>query len=1263
MRSFFLRLFTKNKRKLRNPARLAVAVVGFCLVAPSWADITFISASSGHNDSLPTNGTAGALTINKPSGVVAGQTLIASIAARPYGMAYTAPAGWTLMTSTQQTNGGTSTAPGGMNLLTFYKIVGINDSNSYTWTFANSYNTGGSAVGGLLAFSGLDTTSSPIDVWSARLNPSSNTHSTTSITTTVANTMIVSSISFLSASSFSSPTGITGLIERLDQSAPLTQNAVGTTIQMSTAPKVSAGATGASSAVITGDSSLNDYGIGHLMALKPSEVDTAISISRNANLIAGASAAYTITITNNGIKSEPGPLTVVNTLPSGLSYASYSGSGWSCIASGQTVTCTRTGAITPGGSAPALVINVNVSGSASGTIINSATVSGTGGDQNSVNNTAIDTYVFPSVAYAYYAMEESSWGTIQDSSGNGRSATALGSASPSNGALPNSPYSALIGNPGTCGAGQIPSGTTAIGVNTAIDVNNIGNTGTIMFWYSSNQNWNNNTNRILFDASNVSGNNSKHFFLVKNSLGALTFSLQDTAGTDTTATSPSYNFPANEWHHIAVTWDLSLNSLKIYLDGNTTPVATSATLLNGVLGDMATLYLGAQRMSGVTGASASYTNNTANGYIDEARIFQGALSSNEIASLYTQTHACAANVLVVPKPSGFNCIETGLNALSGHLYTKLTNTPFALDVVALSDADNNGVADSVDTNYASDADKQITVELVDGSSASTCSQFATLVPAVNQTVRFTKAGQLSEQGRKRTSAMTVTNAYANVRCRVTDANQTPSIVACSTDNFSIRPAGFAVSSNTNADASGSSANATPTVKAGANFALTASSAEPGYNTIPKVDNSKINAQTGSHQSGSLSGSFNAADPTSGAATGTAFSYSEAGYFRFVANGIYDDTFTTVDSMLGDCTNDFSNTAVNNQYGCNFGNPNTTAYFGRFIPDHLDVTLNTPVFSPTCGTFTYMGQPIKYATNPVATVFAKNSSGTVTQNYTGTFFKITPGDTVYGITPSYTEASQSLTIFNSDPPVVADLGQSLGGSNYGMATLTFADTTFNVLAVTRTSNPINLFSANIALNFTLHDTDGVSVANVNGSAINNSNSTVSFGTASAGLGISFTGGYSTQKWGRLVMSNAHGSELAPITLPLSTEYYNGVTFVLNTNDSCTAISLNGQIYLSNSLTGGGASQSGTAIMNVGSGTSSASLQASLISSGSGGISFSSPGTGNTGSITINSDISNALPWLLFPWNQGNPKNALSPNAVVTFGIYQGNPKLIFFREMY
>jgi hypothetical protein len=544
----------------------------------------------------------------------------------------------------------------------------------------------------------------------------------------------------------------------------------------------------------------------------------------------------------------------------------------------------------------------------------------------------------------------------------------------------------------------------------------------------------------------------------------------------------------------------------------------------------------------------------------------------------------------------------------------------------------------------------VSIELVDGSGSASCSSRTAISPAVSQSLLFSKAGQLTEQGRKRSASMTVAKAYANLLCRVTDANQSPSIVACSTDSFAVRPSGFTVSSSANADSSGSNPSATPIVKAGASFTLTAASGTVGYNLAPKIDASKLNAHSGAIQKGSLAGGFGGADATTGSAASSAFSYSEVGYFNFSANGIYDDSFTAVDSVAGDCSNDFSNVAVNNLYGCNFGNTTASNYFGRFTPDHMDVTLNTPVFAPACNSFTYVGQPIKFATNPVASVTAKNAAGTSTKNYTGSFWKINPGHVSYGITPAYSEASQPLAVLNSSVPAVVDNGDGTG-------TLSFADTTSNILGVTR-ANPIAPFNAEIAMSFNLLDTDAVAVANINGMAASNP---VRFGTAGAGNGIAFTGGNKAQRWGRLVLGNAYGSELNVLSVPLFAEYFNGTVFVANSSDNCTSLTLNGRLMLSNPDTAAGAVQAGNASMMLGGGASKATLANVPLVAGDAGLSFSAPGVGNNGYININGNFA-GLPWLLFDWDHDGVQDN-SPSARAAFGLYKGNRQQIYLREVY
>ncbi|MFO1305654.1 MAG: IPTL-CTERM sorting domain-containing protein [Burkholderiales bacterium] len=116
--------------------------------------------------------------------------------------------------------------------------------------------------------------------------------------------------------------------------------------------------------------------------------DMTIAKSHVGNFAQGqVGAAYTLTATNSGGQPTSGTVTVVDTLPAGLTATAMSGAGWTCTLG--TLTCTRSDALAAGASYPAITLTVNVSGSAPASVTNTATVSG-GGETNTGNNTASD---------------------------------------------------------------------------------------------------------------------------------------------------------------------------------------------------------------------------------------------------------------------------------------------------------------------------------------------------------------------------------------------------------------------------------------------------------------------------------------------------------------------------------------------------------------------------------------------------------------------------------------------------------------------------------------------------------------------------------------------------------------------------------------------------------------------------------------------------------------------------------------------------------
>jgi hypothetical protein len=559
-------------------------------------------------------------------------------------------------------------------------------------------------------------------------------------------------------------------------------------------------------------------------------------------------------------------------------------------------------------------------------------------------------------------------------------------------------------------------------------------------------------------------------------------------------------------------------------------------------------------------------------------------------------------------PASFNCIESSADTPIGTLYTKLAGTSFGFDVLALK---TDG---TIETGYAANSNKNVTVELVDGSGSTTCSSRTALSPAVAQTLTFTAA----DAGRKTSTAMTVANAYPDLRCRVTDNNQSPSIVGCSGDNFSVRPSSFVISSNMTADNAGLSSNATPTAKSGVYFTLSAASNTAGYNGSPLIDGSKLSAHYGGVQNGLLSGSFAAADATTGVASGNTFSYSEAGYFLFAANGVYDDAFTAVDAANNDCSNDFSNTAVSGKYGCKFGNTAPSVYFGRFVPDHFALTQG--LSTPACGNaFTYFGQD---GFTTTFTLTAENASNSLTQNYTGSFAKLSLTDWAnYNFTSVSLPAGSLLAASSTAPSGTWSNGSASISAKHQInrPTTLAGETSISVLAAPVDSDSVSMVASQVAPATPL-------------------------------------------RYGRINLNSTHGSELLDLNVPMLVEYFNGTEFIANPLDVCSVATLtltdpvlSDALNTTDTCIWDDSSTSGSNRCTTTSPAGNSYQEAASLSSGSFNLNLKA--TLKTGALNLTADVAD---WLKFNWQGAGNTN---PSARITFGIYKGHQKLIYFHEIY
>ncbi|HEV2400268.1 MAG TPA: C25 family cysteine peptidase [Candidatus Sulfotelmatobacter sp.] len=126
--------------------------------------------------------------------------------------------------------------------------------------------------------------------------------------------------------------------------------------------------------------------------------DLTITKTHVGNFTRGSAASYTITVSNvSPYGATTGLVTIDDTMPLGISPTGASGTGWTCSISGQTVSCTRSDALTAGATYPTITVNALVAQSAPATLTNIATVSG-GGEANLTNDTATDVAIVLSSA-------------------------------------------------------------------------------------------------------------------------------------------------------------------------------------------------------------------------------------------------------------------------------------------------------------------------------------------------------------------------------------------------------------------------------------------------------------------------------------------------------------------------------------------------------------------------------------------------------------------------------------------------------------------------------------------------------------------------------------------------------------------------------------------------------------------------------------------------------------------------------------------------
>ncbi len=116
------------------------------------------------------------------------------------------------------------------------------------------------------------------------------------------------------------------------------------------------------------------------------KADLALDKSLSGPLEAGSVATYVLIVTNEGPSDSHGPFTVADDLPSGSTFVSAAGTGWTCPAPvGGVLTCTHDDGLAAGTPADQIVVKVKIPATQTADVKNAATVHGND-DPNPAND-------------------------------------------------------------------------------------------------------------------------------------------------------------------------------------------------------------------------------------------------------------------------------------------------------------------------------------------------------------------------------------------------------------------------------------------------------------------------------------------------------------------------------------------------------------------------------------------------------------------------------------------------------------------------------------------------------------------------------------------------------------------------------------------------------------------------------------------------------------------------------------------------------------
>ena len=413
-------------------------------------------------------------------------------------------------------------------------------------------------------------------------------------------------------------------------------------------------------------------------------------------------------------------------------------------------------------------------------------------------------------------------------------------------------------------------------------------------------------------------------------------------------------------------------------------------------------------------------------------------------------------------------------------------------------------------------------------------------------------------------------------------------------------------------------------------------------------------------SGNIFNTFSAGSSIEqGIATNDDMTYSEVGIISLSAN-LSDNSYLGVNDVQGN-----------------------EPYVGRFIPDHfllekIDGDLAAYCENPALAgdiPFAYSGQmnsaspstgAIRYkvSLNPSFTITAKSlGSANTTVNYTGDFMKLV-GSSITRLVPSFDYSTDGS--LGTKLALTADLNpvstQDLKDNELsGKVTYTYKNDD-NFVYSHELNAETNLFTTDINLTIvSVIDEDTVSAKDADGDFDGGNPSNV----LDSVLTLEPTG--VEVRFGRAQLENSYGPETSNLPQPLSVNYFKDGQYIVTEDDECTPYNATEMSLTNIDLINFSASTPLPDITLV-AGDFKDEIPAGITRA----IELTAPGAGNIGQVCVSYAI---VPWLQYKWavDEDNLQCPFvttdvdglfndNPFAIATFGIYRGNDRIIYQREI-